>query len=541
MKRLASSASGLVPLALGVALVAALLPLLFVRMPTMWDYPNHLVRYWILLGQAEGTPVASMYRPDWSLARTNIGSDLLAVGIGRLLSFEAVTPVLVGLSVLILPLGAIALNRTLFGVWHVWQVALVALTWNYVLTGGLLSFQIGLGMAMLGAALDLKLCRIPAVGRWLVRLAVAAVILIVHVFGLLFFLVLLVGIDIGPRLPAIRSPSVRWLLARRLVLAGLACCIPLAILVLTAPKLPGAHEQLVDAPLFGTVLKFRSLLSLDRLAIFLAPVRTYSLIFDLATLFALVAAPAYAAWRRRIEVHAGLFGMGVLLLSVSHFVPEIAFGTGLIDIRLPMMAGLLLAGSIRPRLAETAENERLALAVTLALVLLRASFIGYTWMERQADIRSIEAATIGMPAGAAVLVAENRPTDATKWLGSPLGRYGVGIPIYRHLGTTIVMSRRAFVPTIFTAAGKQPLEILPPWRDISVPEGGTPKVDDLDNPRMAEPDEFPYLRNWRARFDYVLLINADMPNAGMHAAQVPGLSLVSDKGFARLYRIDRRP
>ncbi|MGU9981285.1 hypothetical protein ACJ4V0_14705 [Phreatobacter sp. HK31-P] len=524
-----------------MALVAAVLPLLFIRMPTLWDYPNHLVRYWILLGHAEGTPVANMFRPDWSLARTNIGSDLLAVGIGSLISLEAVTPVLVGLAVLILPLGAIVLNRTIFGVWHVWQVALVALTWNFVLTGGLLSFQIALGLAMFGAALDLKLSHIPGVGRWLVRLAFASGILIVHVFGLLFYLVLLVGIDVGRRLPAIRLPQIRWLLARRVVLAGLACCIPLVVLVLTAPRLPGAHEQVADAQLFGTVLKFRSLFSLERLAIFLAPVRTYSVIADLATLFALVATPAYAAWRGRIELHAGLFGMGVLLLAMSHFVPETAFGTGLIDIRIPMMAGLLLAGSIRPRLAGTAEKERLVLAITLALVLMKAAFIGYTWMERQADIRSIDAATISMPAGAAVLVAENRPDNVTKWLRAPLGRYAVGVPIYRHLGATVVMSRLGFVPTIFTAAGKQPLEILPPWKDISVPEGGTPRVDDLDNPRMAEPDEYPYLRNWRARFDYVLLINADLPNAGMHAGEVPGLSLVSDKGFARLYRIDRQP
>lgn len=541
MKRVVNAGPGLVPLALALALASVVLPALLVRIPTMWDYPNHLVRYWILLGHAEGTPVATMYRPDWSLARTNIGSDLLAVAIGRLLSFEAITPVLVGLAALILPLGAVALNRAIFGGWHVWQVALVTLTWNFVLATGLISFQIGLGGAMLAAALDLRLSRLPGLGRWLLRLLLAAVLLTVHVFGLLFYLVLLVGIGIGRQIPAIRDAGVRWLLIRRTVLAGLACCIPLAILLLTAPKLPGAHERAADAHVFTTNLYFRELLSLERLAIFLAPFRTYSLVVDLATLFAMAAVPAFAAWRGRLEAHAGLFGMGALLFAISQLMPQAAFGTGLIDIRLPVMAVPLMASAIRPQMAGTPDRERLVLGIVLALVLLRTAFVGYIWVQRQADVRSIEAATVDLPAGAAVLLAENRPTPGPVWLQAPLGRYAVGVPIYRHMGTIIVMSRYAFVPTVFTAAGKQPLQVLPPWREIAVAEGGIPTVDDLDDPRVVDERGYPYLADWRARFDYVLLVNGDLPNQGLHASEVPGLSLVSDKGFARLYRIDRRP
>ena len=124
---------------------------------------------------------------------------------------------------------------------------------------------------------------------------------------------------------------------------------------------------------------------------------------------------------------------------------------------------------------------------------------------------------------------------------SPIGRYSGGMPIYRHTATTIVMSRQAFVPTIFTAAGKQPLRVLPPWTQLSVPEGGLPSVDDLDDPRVGTRSEYPYLEDWRRRFDYLLLVNADLPNRNRAIEQVPGLSLVSDQGFARLYRIDRRP
>jgi len=53
--------------------------------------------------------------------------------------------------------------------------------------------------------------------------------------------------------------------------------------------------------------------------------------------------------------------------------------------------------------------------------------------------------------------------------------------------------------------------------------------------------EFHYLKDWRGRFDYLLLVNADLPNRGIAIDRVPGISLVSDRGFARLYQIDRRP
>lgn len=533
--------SPLVRLAVILALVSVVVPVLVVRLPTLWDFPNHLVRYWILLGNAEGTPVASMYRPDWSLARTNIGSDLLAVGLGRILPFEMLTPFLVGLATLLPPLGAIVLNRTVFGGWHFWQVAIVALAWNFLLVSGLLSFQIALGVALLAAALDLRLRRLPVSGRWCVRLVLASGILVIHVFGLLFYLTLVLAIDIGPRLPAIRQPKVRMLMFRRMVLAGLACCLPLVVLILVAARLPGAHERAEGEHLFETTLHFWPLLSFDRLATLLTPFGTYSLIADLLTTAMILGLLIRSMWRRQMRMHVGLFTLGILVLLASQFMPNVAFGTALIDARFPVMGVLMVAAGVRPEVSVDHRKGGLILAVTLALVLARSGWHGYIWIERQGDLRSVEAATRTMPPGSAVMLAESRPDNKTKWLAAPIGRYSLGRPIYWHVGTTIVMTRHSFVPTIFTAAGKQPLEVLPAWKDLSVPEGALPSVDDLDDLRPAVLSEFPYLRDWRSRFDYVLLVNADMPSWRLQIEQVPGLSLVSDQGFARLYRIDRQP
>jgi hypothetical protein len=527
--------------ALMIALTSVVVPVLLVQLPALWDYPNHLVRYWILLGQAEGTPVATMYRTDWSLARTNIGADLLALVIGRTLSFEAVNPVLVSLAVLIIPLGAIALNRAVFGGWHFWQVGMVVFTWNFILVAGLLSYQIALGLALLAATIDLWMRRLPVAGRWLVRLGFSAAILTVHIFGLLFFLMLLVATEIGSRPPALRQPKAWLQLARRVVPAGIVCIIPLAILILTAPRLPGAHARAEGEHLLATTMHFHSLLSADRPLALLTPLRTYSLIADLVMAAIVLGLLFYALLRGKARLHAGLFGLGVVLAICSLFMPVAAFGTALLDTRLPIMAGLMMACGFRPVIAETPRGRTVILAATLLVVLTRSAFVGYVWTERQADVRSVAAATVSMQPGAAVLLAENDPVTWVRSMQAPIGRYSAGTTLYRHTATTIVMSRHAFVPTIFTAAGKQPLRVLPPWADLAVPEGGIPSVDDLDDPRMAAQSEYAYLVDWRRRFDYLLLVNADLPNRGLAIEQVPGLSLVSDQGFARLYRTDRRP
>jgi len=43
---------------------------------------------------------------------------------------------------------------------------------------------------------------------------------------------------------------------------------------------------------------------------------------------------------------------------------------------------------------------------------------------------------------------------------------------------------------------------------------------------------------WRERFDYVLVLNAQVPDADDEAS-VPELELLADRGFARIYRILR--
>ncbi len=113
-----------------------------------------------------------------------------------------------------------------------------------------------------------------------------------------------------------------------------------------------------------------------------------------------------------------------------------------------------------------------------------------------------------------------------------------------HYPTLAVPWRRAFVPTLFAVRGKQPVRALPPWDGLMVADGIPLSIGALlaEDPTTYEAWWGPaaaahHLSNWRESFDYVLLLNADMPDGAGPARPVPGLELVADEGFAQLHRI----
>jgi hypothetical protein len=116
-------------------------------------------------------------------------------------------------------------------------------------------------------------------------------------------------------------------------------------------------------------------------------------------------------------------------------------------------------------------------------------------------------------------------------IGSPNGIRATG----RHLGALAVIEARAFVPTLFSVPGQHPLEVKPPWRDLAVTASSIPYPRQLGTEVSGDP----YLRDWRAHFTYVLVLNADLPARSDFDASVRAhLKPVAGHGFARMYRVE---
>jgi hypothetical protein len=115
----------------------------------------------------------------------------------------------------------------------------------------------------------------------------------------------------------------------------------------------------------------------------------------------------------------------------------------------------------------------------------------------------------------------------------------LGDPTFRHYAALATPLRRAFVPNLFSARGLQPLQVAGGW-DRRVEHNGGPlsSISALSRPwRDGDPL---YLRDWRYRFDYLLVVNADLPDAAGAFRPPRGVALVSDAGFAQLWKVESR-
>jgi hypothetical protein len=506
---------------LTASLATLALPVLVAAVPPLLDYPNHLVRLWLIAGGADTPPLSQMYAVSWGSAHTNVGIDYIGAVLGRLVPATALGSALVLLALLLPPLGAVALNRAIFGGVHWWQIGFAFFACNATLLGGFLNFHIGLGLALLGAASESRLAASAPAQRIGARLAIATALLLVHVFALAFYCALLAGLAFGRERPSLDGVARR---VGRAVLAAAVAAIPAMLLIALAPRLPGAHvDQAGNAPLWGFSL-------LGKTYVLLSPITTYVLSLDLLLAAAILAPLLWALAIGRLHAHAGLLvaAGGLVLLALA--APTAVAGTWWIDNRFPIMALLALVAGTRPDLALSGAG-RLLIAVALAgVVHVRSGSIAYVWHQRQADIEAVRKAVQHVPAGAAILPLDNVLTDGEA-RAIPIGRYfHNGHPTHWSMPVLAIMWRQTFVPNLFWAAGKQPLRVLAPWDQISFPEDGLLPWDALLKAETT-PAHF---KTWRQRYQYVLLLNADL-GRGMEPVAFLELQLATDAGFARLY------
>jgi hypothetical protein len=514
---------------LAAAFAGLAVPVLLVEIPPLLDYPNHLVRLWLIAGGAEIEPLSRMYAVSWNSAHTNVGIDYLAAFLGRVVPAVPLGSFLVLLSLVLPPLGAVALNRALFGGIHWWQIGFVMFAWTATLIAGFLNFQIGIGCALLAASLEPRLSRGGPWPRLFARAGLAAGLLFVHMFALFCYCALLGGLALGPGIGALASSRRLAPRARAVIAALVPAVAPAVLFVLLAPSLPGAHvEAATNPPVWDLSV-------LGKLHVLLSPVATYNLWLDLASLAAAAVPLAVAVAAGRVQAHAGLLISAAALLVLALAAPTFLAGTWWIDNRFPLMAAFAAVAGLRPDLPFGAAGKIAAAAALALVVTLRTGWIGAIWHERQADIRSVERAVQSVAAGSAVLPLDNID-DTLEPSAYPPGRYfHNGHPTHWSFSVLAIMWRHVFVPNLFWALGKQPLTALPPWSDISFPEDGLRPAQELIDPQRTAP----HFADWRRRYDFVLLLNADAGRL-VDLARLPELVLERDEGFARLYRVIRK-
>ncbi len=511
-----------------------LTPLFLTEIPPLLDYPNHLARMEILYRLPGDADLAKIYSVNWRIV-PNIGIDLTMPALMHILPLMAAGKVFVALALILPLMGVIALHRAAFQTVSFWPLAAGLVAYNRLFFSGFLNFLIGVGLAMLAAALWIAWRERPAWQRVGSAALAAIAIFFCHLIAVAFYGLLLLVVEL------VRF----WWMRRqgRGTVARLASVIPPfvipAILYLRAPISggdPSAGHGLIDAIkhyYWALAAEPHGLKLYGLMGSFL----TYNRLLDAGAVVLVLAVLALFAIQRRLTISPPLAGALALLLTAYPVVPFFLMQTAWVDQRMPILAGFLLFAGTWPRVQSGRTARLMAVAFAVA-ILARVFVIGAVWSGHDAQIADFRQTIAPVQPGDRVLVVQTeRNADPAAMVNRPDSvRTMVENDATMHLPALLVIEHKAFWPLLFTAATKQPVKVNPPYDAISLPEGELPWAGGLADLNPATLKWAPYLPDWQHKFDWVLVVNPQDAKDG-YSLPFDQLERVNAGRVAVLYRI----
>jgi hypothetical protein len=502
-------------------------PIITSEMPLLADYPNHLVRFWLLNGGASIPTISNYFTVDWSNTATNIVMDAVVYALCFVFPVTISGKIILALSALLPAIGILLVSTALYQRVSHWHVLIFLVCWALTLLTGFMSFRLGLGAALIALWLDIILERQGQVASIVRRTAQWVVIVLVHPFGILLYLVISTGFGIGSHASVLLSRQGLGTVVRRLAWNYVPFALA-AVLILMRIELSdhgaGTGASSLPIMLWDQIEPRRVLRSL------IAPERAYNIAYDAVFALLLWGLVTMSAFQRRLLRHEGLIVAGIGLFIFSHICPNVIGTTSMIDARLWEMVLLTMCISVLPELNIEARYSGALYAVAFIALLARSAYLDVVWQQRQADVQSVYRALDHVPEASRLIPLQVKTDPRT----APPGRYLAAVaPTFEHLIVSAVMRRHAYVPTLFAESGKQPVTVRPAYAALHEMSGGAvATAADLKSGHAAGAK---YLSRWKTDFDYILVLNADQNSQ----AEVidDETCLVADEGFAKLYRI----
>ncbi len=206
----------------------------------------------------------------------------------------------------------------------------------------------------------------------------------------------------------------------------------------------------------------------------------------------------------RLEPAGAWLAIGFAALYL--LMPSKLFDTSFVDLRIIVAAALILPAFMS--LSLPSPQWRLSIAaVAIAITLANLAVVVSVWTSYRTEYAAMIESFGKINKGSLVLVGHGGNAD------DPPLRDLYEYPIY-HAPTLAVHYADAFVPNLFTAAGKQPVAAHPAYRHLDIPYGGPVPVAILKAIIENEaPANIPsYIRSWQNDYDYLYVVGTRVPN-----------------------------
>lgn len=495
----------------GLVAALILLPLFYTLVPPLEDYPNHLARMQALASLPGNEDLSRFYELAWAPV-PNLIMDLIVPPLTPFFGVYTAGRVFLGLTLLMMLLGPMLLQRALNGRWSGWPLVGGLFVYNGFLFTGLMNYLFGVGVAVFGLAVWILLSEKTIVLRALASLAFCAVLYVCHLSALGAY-----GLSIGG--------FELWRLCSQK--AWRPALVAKCALVLALPFLPFLY-LLIHSPTWGLSheVVWESQGKLEALTLFLS---VYSDITDIPFLILIAIAIGIAVRRGLVRFHpAGLIIAGVLTAAFIA-MPRMAFGSWMADQRLVVGIFFLTLGFISVDLKKL-ENHNAFFTICLVAIAFRIVDVSAHWVAISQPLLELKSSLRMMEFGSRLLIAQaDDPGD---------GAIEVAMS---HAPNLAVIERSALVSRLFTVPGKQILHPRPDYRDhVDVEDGDTPSISRLivdADEKGASSDGSHYWDRWPRFYDYLIVLGTDPDETANPAPDLLQI-LHNGRGF-QLYKIKK--
>jgi hypothetical protein len=443
----------------------SLVPVLICAHLPLVDYPNHLGRLQVYHNISTDQYLAQFYTFRW-IFTPNLAIDALVLPLAHFLSIELSARIIVIISLAIIYLATILLDRQLNK--ETWGLSLFSgiLLYNGAFQFGFINFIIGVGFALVAFGLWVRY-REHANGLTLGMLVcVGIVVFLMHLYAFGLYAVCVAGYEISAFWEAVRkNRSLRGTHFGILIRGAFVTAIPLLLMLLS----PASQD--------ATKLRWSTLLGkmegITSPTFFALPYIELPLLVAIVAIFGIGLVLGIIHLNKRMVLACGIF---VVLFLV---MPRELLGANYADYRLPGGAGFFVLASFRWGTRSLSSRRVLTLLLAMCLV-IRVVSIFLTWLPAQPIIAEYDQALAHIPPGSRLLVLLGSSGSASVDRRPPLEH----VPVYYGVKHDV------FVSYIFNLPrGAELLQFTPEYQEYS---------------RFYVP--YPEFARDMAKFDYVLEI-----------------------------------
>lgn len=439
--RHAETRPALFHLACVASIVLSLVPLWLTETPPIFDYPNHLSRAYIL-ARLDDFPVFDRYFSFSSYLVPNSLSDLITVGLDRVVGIGAAGRITLAIIAATIIGGSYILNFVATGRFGIWPLLSSVFLYNEMMLWGFVNYMLGLGLLLCGVGAWLLLDRRSPAIRVAVGAIFAGLIFLAHLvaFGLYAIAVALLEVR-RVRVTAMEGGEHRYL---RLGASALPFVPPALVHFAVSPTGSLPLRVHFDFSVFHKLSPFTRLLS------------SGDAVMDVILLGAVAAILGLAIAGRHLVVEGRLLAIAGTFLLLAMVLPYTALGSYFLDARVAVAVVLLLLAGLRPP-RPSRRGLVASVLVVFGLLGVRTGAIAQQWTAQAPYQAAIIEAFDVLPEGSILIPASfYRFQHAAGWVSTRTVH-----PPHEHLASYATLRRNVVVPSIFARAGQNPLVFDP--------------------------------------------------------------------------------